>query len=139
MKKMLPLLWAALLALSSCAGSDDPQPAPTPAPLLAKWEGVSTHQVDTAPSGAVTYDQTTPYPAGSYFLEFTATEVLVYSGTSVSKRFAYTRTGNTLTPTPAVPGDTPQEIKELTVSRLVLTSTAAAGANTRTLTTTYSR
>ena len=137
---MLPLVWAALLGLSACSRSDDPPPTLAPAaPLLAKWEGVRTHQVDTAPSGAVTYDNTPPYPAASYFLEFTATEVLVYAGTSVSKRVAYTRTGNTITPTPAVPGDTPQEIKELTASRLVLTSAAAAGANTRTLTTTYSR
>jgi hypothetical protein len=140
MKKIIPLFWALTMGLAGCSSADNPQPTPTPtASLQAKWQGVTTQQVDTTPSGAVVYDNTTTYPAGSYYIEFTANEVLLYSNTTVSKRFAYTRTGNTITPTQAVAGDSPQQIKELTDSRLVLTSATPKGANTMTLTTTYSR
>jgi hypothetical protein len=134
MKKMLPVFFAALVGLASCSKSNNP--APQTPQLEAKWQGLTTVETNAGPGGLVT---THTYPSGSYYLEFTPTEVLVYQGATVSNRFTYSRTGNRIEPSPGTSGE-PLEIKELTSSRLVvLTYIYSGGIVDRTLSTTYSR
>ena len=140
MKRLLYLPFA-LFSLSACDDKIvDTIPPHATTDLLVKWQGLSTHEVDTTPAGQVASDNTTTYPAGSYYLEFTPTEMLVYAGATVSKLSAYTVANNVITLQPAVAGEGAQRIEDITPTRLVLTTTRlGSGSNTKALTTTYGR
>ena len=135
MKKLLPLLLAALVGVCSCAASNDPAPADL---LIATWESVSTRDVYTSPTGVMLSDNTIFAQPGIAIVEFTATEIIIHSGSTIFRRFTYTRNGNTIIRSwgGAAP---PEYITELTTSRLVLITTEVRGTNTLNRTSTYRR
>jgi hypothetical protein len=141
MRKILPLFFAALLGLASCSkSSDDAQPNTQVAGLVGRWQGVSTRAVETTPSGQTASDQTQTFSTGSYSVDITTTEFVVYSGSVVDKRNTYTKVGNVLQLS-GTPG-TNLTIQEQTATRLVLTNPTTPTVNqnnTAVRTTIYAR
>jgi|GEM_PF-4319481 len=142
MKHFLLVLALAATALgtSSCKKDDPTTPEPS---LLGRWTGVSSHDVvTTTSSGQVISDNTTPARAG-YAIEFTATELIVYNGTTVNKRSTYTRNGNTITDTsPSADPNETSTIQTLDANRLVVVDvirSTPTSTQTTTSTITYSR
>jgi hypothetical protein len=139
MKKLLLALLLASATLSSCQ-KNETEPAATPAPSLeGRWQGVSKREVVMSINSPTT-DQTTAFPANSYSVEFTATELIVYDGPTVSTRSTYTRRGNLILNTGATasPNET-NTILELTASRLVVEFRVSSASSTTTQTLTFSR
>jgi hypothetical protein len=140
MKHLLLALFALFsLAAAGCSkGTPEPSLPTPPVSLLGTWQGISQRTVETTPAGDPVSDRTTMFAPGTYSIQLTSLEFIVYSGATVSRHWNYTRTGNILQPTNAA--EETYTVQELLATRLVLTRTSpGAGNNTQQHTLTYAR
>jgi hypothetical protein len=139
MKKLLLALLLASASLSSCKKDNDPVATPAPS-LEGRWQQDTERHVTVEANGTQSSDQTTTYPSNARSLVFTATEFIIYAGTTENKRSAYTRVGNVIrNPSPTADPNETVTIEELTADHLVIKDVIISTAHTITSTLTYHR
>ncbi len=140
MKKLLLLFLALTLCLSSCKkDSVDSQPVVQMQLLQGKWAGVSTRAIQKNSAGQIVSDKTFMLSPGSYGIDISATEVIIYYNGALNSRHDYTVSGNTIQETGS--SREASTVDQLNATRLVITQpeTAPAAGNTLFRTITYSR
>lgn len=119
----LSLLFLVLITLlGSCSKSSEKNPDPAPKPeLIGRWQIESTTDTDYTSTGAIAREATTAYGPGG-IMEITATEFLYLKDGAVAGRDPYTRKDDVVHVGTRTDPTSYATIKELTATRLVLSS-----------------
>lgn len=139
MKKILPVLMAALVGLAGCSKKDSTAAQPAPAPLEGTWTFQSESVLTTPRNGTAPSTAKGPNLAGSYTITFGTNGTLTSRMGSTVSNNPYTYSGNIITiPITSTKTQT-LTVAELTAARLVLVEQTDDTANRYTTTDTFTR